>query len=58
MSTTSQLNRILKEAKNGRFEHGCKGTTVVREKHFANNNEELGFAKFYNKFSDKKGTEH
>ena len=55
MSTTSQLNKILREAKKSRFEDHTKGTTVVKEKHFANKNEELSFAKFYSKFSGKKG---
>ena len=57
MSKSSQFSKILKEAKRSRFDDNSKGTTVVRENHFSNNNEEMSFAKFCTTFSTKKGSQ-
>ena len=47
------FKEILEEAKRNRFDDYTKGMTVVREKHFTDNNEELAFARGYIKLTSK-----
>lgn len=56
LMSKAKFHEILKEAKRSRFDDYSTGMTVVKEKHFPNRNEELSFARYYNKFTTKKGS--
>lgn len=51
LAKPKSVSQVIKEAKRSPFDDYSKGLTVVKDKHFQNANEELGFAREYTRIT-------